>query len=193
MSRTAIGASICSASPPAVYRLPDDISCPQPRGFLACLALGIRFTSACRKAAPSRCAAHVPHELAVRDHGRIRVMNRQRLAGRSSRASCQQHTCQHARDVQHAGTHHNCPRSRMPPQIPSIRHAKRCPANSAQCTGWVRSDQSHRLPIHSRCSRSALASARSIGRVPPRQRLRDDLALPSGVFGPVDRCHGFQR
>jgi dodecin len=31
------------------------------------------------------------------------------------------------------------------------------------------------------------------GRVPPLWALRETLRLPAGVFGPVDRSHGFQR
>ena len=40
---------------------------------------------------------------------------------------------------------------------------------------------------------SALDSARSCARCPPCQALRDTLALPSCVLGPVDCSHGFQR
>lgn len=51
----------------------------------------------------------------------------------------------------------------------------------------------YRSPIHSRCARSTLAISRIMGRVPPFHALRLDAALPFAVFGPVDRCHGFQR
>lgn len=40
---------------------------------------------------------------------------------------------------------------------------------------------------------SALDSSRSFCRCPPCQALRDTRALPSGVLGPVDCSHGFQR
>ena len=40
---------------------------------------------------------------------------------------------------------------------------------------------------------SVLDSSRSCARCPPCQALRDTLALPSGVAGPVDCSHGFQR
>lgn len=40
---------------------------------------------------------------------------------------------------------------------------------------------------------SALDSASSCARCPPCQALRDTLALPSGVLGPVDCSHGLQR
>ena len=42
-------------------------------------------------------------------------------------------------------------------------------------------------------SRSTLASFRNVARSPPFQALRVTFALPSVVFGPVDRSHGFQR
>ena len=38
---------------------------------------------------------------------------------------------------------------------------------------------------------SRLARSRSIARSPPLKPRLADVALPSGVFGPVDRCHGF--
>lgn len=37
---------------------------------------------------------------------------------------------------------------------------------------------------------SSLVRSRSWGRIPPCQALRDTCALPSGVLGPVDFCHG---
>lgn len=40
---------------------------------------------------------------------------------------------------------------------------------------------------------SSLDSSRSCARCPPCQALRDTRALPSGVLGPVDCSHGFQR
>lgn len=40
---------------------------------------------------------------------------------------------------------------------------------------------------------SSLDSSRSCARCPPFQALRDTIALPSGVLGPVDCSHGFQR
>ena len=40
---------------------------------------------------------------------------------------------------------------------------------------------------------SVLDSSRSCARCPPCQALRDTLALPSAVLGPVDCSHGFQR
>ena len=39
---------------------------------------------------------------------------------------------------------------------------------------------------------STLASSRNAGRCPPFQALRETLALPSGVLGPVDRSDGFR-
>ena len=43
------------------------------------------------------------------------------------------------------------------------------------------------------CSLTILVSSRSCARWPPFQALRETLSRPSGVVGPVDCSHGFQR
>lgn len=54
------------------------------------------------------------------------------------------------------------------------------------------SDRCHNSSSHSRWLARACASARNIARVPPFQALRDAVALPSSLRGPVDCFHGLQ-
>ena len=54
---------------------------------------------------------------------------------------------------------------------------------------WQRSTRSREARTSALTS---LESSRNFFQYPPVHALRDALALPSGVFGPVDCSHGFQ-